>query len=788
MRVPPLLALLLLPLLPPAVLSPAHGLTVSVDPAGGAPRLLVNGKPVRGRMFWGGPGSAPIHLKSTAEERSFEFEARDHAENGTWHFRFGKKAGSLVLDDLQVVDLATGKPVLPLCTFEDGPDRLARDWQVWPPGEANTTGKIALVPGAGRNGSTGLRIELTNPPAGKEWPDFHLYHQANLPLAAGHCYRASFWVRTEDERELLTAFYRPGPSYLHLGGPESPFESQIRLAAAAGVDFVSFPIATPWPEPGKEPDWSGVDAECRRVLRANPKALLLPRIGMNPPAWWMAAHPDEVMRWEDGPNHRSLAVVASPLYLRDAAERLSGLVRHLEEAFGEHVAGYHPVGQNTGEWFYEDTWRHPLNGYAPADLAAWRLWLQTRYANDAALQQAWQSGETLAAATVPTPAERHAAPDGPLHDPQKRRRLLDWAEFQQEAMARCVRALAQATRRASAGRKLVVFFYGYVFEFAAVQTGPAVSGHYALRQVLDCPDIDVLCSPISYFDRGLGQSAPSMTAAESVALAGKLWLNEDDTHTYLATGTPPGAAQHVDTLEESNAELVRNTAQEALRNFATWWMDLGSSGWFNDPGMWEQMKRLRPLDEELLQHPLPFRPEIAVVIDERAMLRVAERGNSITRPGIYEIRRALGRLGAPYGQYLLDDVAAGRVQAKLFLVLNPWDLDPADRTRLQTAAPGSRWLWLEPQQVQAGVKPETLRAAAREAGVHLFTQGDCNVWANGPFISLHASQDGPVELDTAGPGPIQDLLSGAILGQGPRLTLPMKLGETRVLRAGASQR
>jgi len=87
---------------------------------------------------------------------------------------------------------------------------------------------------------------------------------------------------------------------------------------------------------------------------------------------------------------------------------------------------------------------------------------------------------------------------------------------------------------------LVVFFYGYVFEFGTIRLGPATCGHYALRQVLNCPDIDVLCSPISYFDRGIGGGAPSMTAAESVALAGKMWLVEDDTRTHLGTGDFPG--------------------------------------------------------------------------------------------------------------------------------------------------------------------------------------------------------------------------------------------------------
>ena len=39
-------------------------------------------------------------------------------------------------------------------------------------------------------------------------------------------------------------------------------------------------------------------------------------------------------------------------------------------------------------------------------------------------------------------------------------------------MSQCVCDLAHAVRTASGGRKLVVFFYGYLFEFAAAPNGP----------------------------------------------------------------------------------------------------------------------------------------------------------------------------------------------------------------------------------------------------------------------------------------------------------------------------
>lgn len=706
------------------VLNVASALEVRVDPAGGAPRLVVNGEPVRARMFWGAPGSAPIPITTDWRSIEFEFKAGADATNGTLHFRFGHQAGNVELRDITIDDQAV------------------RDWTVWP----------THLDGAVRREGGALNVAITAPANG-QWPDFHVYSKPNLKITKDRAYHVRFRARASTSRDLTVAVYRPGQPYVRLGGPQDVFAAQIKLATAAEVNFVSFPVPLPWPKPGETVDWTGVETACETVLRANPHALLLPRIGLDPPSWWRAAHPDDVMQWDDGT--RSHAVPASPTYRRDAAERLTALVTYLEEHYGEHVAGYHPVGQNTGEWFYEGTWKRPLNGYAPADLAAWRRWLQAH-------------GKTEV--PVPSPAERRSA------DVFASPAVADWNQFQQDAMAGCIRDLAHAARQASRGRKLVVFFYGYVFEFGPVANGPATSGHYALRQVLDCPDIDVLCSPISYFDRGLGQSAPSMTAAESVALAGKLWLNEDDTHTYLATGTQPGSRDHVRTREESNAELLRNVAQESLRNFGTWWMDLGATGWFNDAALWTDMKRMQKIDDWFLKHPTPFRPEVAAVIDEASVLRVAAGGQRVTRTTLYEIRAPLGRMGAPYGQYLLDDVVTGRVQAKLFVFVNGWSYSAEERARLTRIAGGAA-LFVE----TTGVTTAALRQAARAAGVHLFTETDCIVYANARFLTLHGVQDGPVVVRTGARGPVQDALSGAVIGQGPEFSLPLKRGETRVV-------
>jgi len=669
-------------------------LTARVRVVSGAPAILVNGKPVRGRMFFGGPGSNPIRIGPEGKRITFEFSANSGAPgDGTLHFRFGPKAGSIYLDEIRIIDVADGREVIRPAGFETGDAEFSDNWIVWPWDQSNTVGKAAVEPGVGADGGAGLHVTVADPPDRRR-PDFHIYHVPNMKIERGRTYRVSLWARADSARDLSVNFYRPGATFVHLGGPPSRFENQVRLAADAGVDFVSFVTPTPWPEPGQPEDWTGVDAECDRVLRANPKALLVPRFGLDPPGWWAKANPDDMMQWENGAR-RHTAVPASPRYRKDAAARARALVEHLESRYGDRMGGYHPCGQNTGEWFYEETWGPLLNGFARADLDGWRAWLKGRYANDAALRRAWKDpNATLSAAEAPSAAERRANPNGVLRDPATERRLLDFAQYQQDAMAEFVCITARATREGSKGRKLVVYFYGYGYEFGGVVLGPSTSGHYAMRRVLDCPDIDVLCSPISYGDRGLGQTGPVMSAAESVALTGaKIWLQEDDTRTHESPDTPDAIAR-LKTPGETERVLTRNMANEATRNLATWWMDLGMEGWFDDPGIWDLMKRLKPVDEHFLKTPTPYVPEIASVLDERSMLLIGPNVYQETFALTYGARHQLGRVGAPYGQYLQDDVAAGKVKARMYVFHSAFSVGAAERRKLLQATRNAMRVWL----------------------------------------------------------------------------------------------
>lgn len=655
------------------LLGPASALTVRVRETAGGPQIVADGKAIAPRFFWGSPGSGSVEAGPEWASYSFDFTpARDVVDRGTLHFRFGKTPGTVQITDVRIVNTVTGADALAVGSFADQAS-FEKYWQSWPLGEANTVGTMAADDGV-------LTVTLANPKTGA-WPDFHVYCRT-ISLTGKQAYRVSFRARSDKPRMMSPAMYdTTGGIWSHLGGPPGLFHRQVALARDAGVNLVSFSAPNCWYPPEQEQDWGPVDAVCRGVLAVNPKALLVPRVSGEPPSWYLQRHPEAQMVYDDHVGNR--ASVSNREARKAVCEQLEKLCRHLCEAFPDNFAGIHPCGQNTGEWFYADSWMRPLSGYDPATIAAFRDWLRQRGIAGADTAQ------------PPTAEERRAHPLGYLRDPAKERLLVEFARFQQQEMADHVCAMAAACRKGTGGEKLVVFFYGYYFEFPPLSNGAPTSGHYAMEKVMSSKDIDILCSPISYTDRQWAQSGPCMSAAESVKRAGILWLNEDDTRTYLDPRQQDAAQEGIRVdLKQTQQLMLRNTAQAALRGFGTWWMDLPGQGWFNDPEIWKEQVLLKPVEEAMLARTKPFTPDIAAIVGEDSMCHLTGGSAVAARPLVYEGRAAIGRCGAPYGQYALVDATAGKIPARLQLFLAAWSLTPQQRSDLQrNRAQGTTRVW-----------------------------------------------------------------------------------------------
>lgn len=439
--------------------------------------------------------------------------------------------------------------------------------------------------------------------------------------------------------------------------------SIIRRAAQAGVHIVSFVVHLfPWTPPGETPNYRPFEEQIDAILKENPRALLLPRFGLTyVPDWWAKANPDEMMLYDNG--ERGYVSMASEKWRAEAGDILRQLVNHLESRYGEHILGYHPCGQNTGEWFYDRVWEGLLPGFEKPMGDAFRRYLRNRNA------------------TLPTAEERKAKGKGVFLHPVTQKRLIQFWRFQQEAMVEPLEEFARIIKEETDGRKLVVLFYGYTFELSALPGGPAVSGHLALERLLKCPHVDVLCSPISYFDRQAGGAGGFMVPVDSVQLHGKLWLNEDDTRTYLSK--PEDNYGRAETLKDTLAVHQRNFAHIATRGAACWWMDLMGAGWLDGAEIWDNLAKLVKIYEDILPDRKPYQPEIAVVVDEASLCHLSY-GNAVTFPLLSQMRYELYRIGAPLGFYLLSDVCSGKVEhARMYLVLNAFAPTEAQRRTLK---------------------------------------------------------------------------------------------------------
>ena len=541
-------------------------------------------------------------------------------------------------------------------------------------------------------------------------------------------------VRTDTGTPILYVNGRPHNPLMYFGGPHritsakdggaaSPMTAEewrakrpgtlhtFELAARHGVHLHSFDVWMPWAKPGQEADYGDTERAIAAVLARDPQGFLLLRFTMDPPLWWREAHPDQMMQWQgpgglttqlmerDYPQMATAVSVASDVWRTEAGGQLSRFIKHLEARYGNHILGYHFAGQNTHEWFLLGSRGDKLNCCEPVFTAAWRRWLREKYGSDNALRAAWGDPAVMfATAAPPTYDERLHATLEYFRDPAHERKTMDFHEYQNVAVAEALEHFAHIVKRDS--RKLAVCFYGYLFEHGTVPHGVQQSGHLALGRLLKCPDIDVICAPMSYSGglRGYESRMPGgigafMTTVDSVALHGKLWYNEDDTRTHLSI---EANRKPLASLEETRNVHRRNFAHLFVRGMSCWWMDLhGQAAWLDDDGIWQNLGALAKYYGASFAEGARFAPEIAVIADEKSCYALTQGRQPVARHLMFGIRDPLYRIGAPSGYYLLEDLVAGRVPPKkLYVFVNCFALTEADRAGIAKQCAGKTCVFM----------------------------------------------------------------------------------------------
>lgn len=674
----------------------AFGLEAEVKLHAGSPTLFVNGSPSSPIMFFGwaqGGGATVVELGTEWKQYHLTFTCpEDNEGRGGVHFRVGGgEPGTVWVDDLRFypgpfVEEPTENWVRQ-GDWEGTREEIDAEWNLFTADYADAQAKWQTDESTKVSGRQSLRVDIKSP--GQDRMHIH-FHQVGYNLKKGQRYTYSLWMKADKPRSADFMALRIGPPWRIYSADNSSYQQQVALARDAGVHIYSFGIGMPWPKPGEEPDFSGVDAAFDTTLAVDPEALLLPRFGVTPPQWWLDEHPDENMLFDDG--KRQYVSMASEPWRQEMQEHLAALVRHCEERYGAHMLGYHPCGQHTGEWFYERSWEPVLSDFSPAMDKGFSGWAEQRYGTVEALREAWGDAQaTFETVRVPSAEEQRTTTMGMFRDPQVERKVIDHFEYKQVAMEEPLEMMARVIKRETGGKKLVCLFYGYIFDMHGIPLGPQGSGHLAMARMVKCPDVDILCSPISYNDRQLGGAGMFMSAVDTVRQAGKLWLNEDDTRTYL---TPEDSGYgRVDTPEGTFEVHQRNFAQIWPRRMACWYMDLGGIGWLNGADIWENIAPLQAFYGANIDRPASWAPEVALIVDEVSPY-YTRCSRDLHSPLIYQMRTQFFRMGVPFRIHLLSDLTAGNVPpAQAYFFANCFHLDDEARQAVRQATQGKTAVW-----------------------------------------------------------------------------------------------
>ena len=478
----------------------------------------------------------------------------------------------------------------------------------------------------------------------------------------------------------------------------------------------------------EESDFSVFDEDIRRILKVRPDAYIFPRVNVSLSRNWELAHPDELCDpYPDGTLHR--ASFASDIWAEEVRRELTLYIRHVQESdYADRIVGYQIAGGNTEEWLPLDE-KKGISGKRMEE--AYRRYLQ-------------ESGEVDGSAA--------------------------YYRLYSRIVTDRIMELAALTKELTERRVIVGTFYGYTMEFSNRR-----SGHNALGRLLECEDIDFLCSPVTYAQtRAAGRDHGYMIPLASVKLHGKLYFAENDTRTHLSRPVcdMPWYTAPIwwGPDKAATMEIIKMHAARALvKQHAAWWFDMWG-GWFADEDYMTLLKQIRELFARSQGLPTGSAAQVAVFVDEDAYVNVAEGVDSWY---VYHLREPLGKMGVPYDLYLAADAPA--VMDKYDAVISLKAAESPNNTRVAELAGGKPYLELTYER--RDITAEQLRAFLKEAGVHLWCDGDSVVYANESFVFLHTAEEGAAPLRTPDGRQLRDVFTGEFF----RGDVPRGKGESYIL-------
>lgn len=432
--------------------------------------------------------------------------------------------------------------------------------------------------------------------------------------------------------------------------------------------------------PHGEWDFTEIDEKVCQSLQDNPDGLLFPRVNLALPRQWANAHPEEqclveseagLLPWEEGEAYPAPSI-ASPLWLRDQEAALRRTIRYcLSRPWASRLAGFWITGEVTEEWFH---WACNDNAYADYSAPA-----QTRFTE-------WLRSRHVPVdepAPIPSQAVRDCRDTDIYPEDHDHRLAALYHRHLSELTAEVIGHFARVVKEETQGRSLVGTFHGYVVQLAG-EPRQALSGHFDARQLLDNPNVDFVAGiPLHDFRTLTNGYDPYVVAYESVAAAGKLYVNENDLFSWLHPGHWHVLYDPADPFGGAVSMHRRNLAADAVRGAMSQRFSLMST-WHRNDALQEEFQRHAAISRHVLGLDRTPVTQIAFLVDDTTFAWAPPASTWLNGTN-KRLLHCVGRTGAPVGVWLLSDLDRLPDDVRLIVVASASAAKDEDLMKLSRA-------------------------------------------------------------------------------------------------------
>jgi beta-galactosidase len=325
-------------------------------------------------------------------------------------------------------------------------------------------------------------------------------------------------------------------------------------------------------------------------------------------------------------------------------------------------------------------------------------------------------------------------------------------------MAQTIDHFAKITKQETGHTQVVGTFYGYTFE-----EFPSTFGSYALREIIDSPNLDFFSSPNSYTNnRAFGIDWADMMPVDSLKRHGKLPFIECDIRTFLTTGIQEARpARYPDDIYQtgsgsvwagpptaalSQAALRKSFAHQITKGSGIWWFDMWG-GWYRDPLLMAQLAEMKQIYDRIpIAGSAALASEVVFFADEQSYAN--KRMPSSMQKTIKFSRIAMGKAGVPYDSCMVEDAEAvlGNYKAAVFPVPTPSEAG----MRAMALCRQKGIPYLTATQTHLELTTGEIRRFLADSGVHLYTEENDVVYAGNGYLGLHSTVGGTKTLKLPG--------------------------------------